>query len=325
MQTNALRLFSPVSQPHWARSLSEKLDIGLDELEERVFEDGEHKTRFLQPVTGADCFLLQSLHADAGVSVNDRLIRSLFLAASLHDHAAARVSGVFPYLPYTRKDRRTKPHDPLASRYVAELMEAMHLRELITVDVHNPAAFENAFRIPVMNLEAAGVLARALVDGVDKSTNWTVVSPDAGGYKRAERFREVLATMTGEQPALAFVEKKRSGGVLSGGLVVGEVRRRRVVLVDDMISTGATLARAAELILAQGAESVTAVATHGLFTADARSVLAESAIERIIVSDSIDHAEALPSGIEVVGLAPLLAEVIAERHRRFAAQPRTSR
>ena len=315
MTRAAVRLFAPAGQTDLAGAVARHLDIELEALEERDFEDGEHKTRLLEPVAGSDCHVLQSLHGHDGYSVNDRLIRTLFLLAELRDHRAARVTAVLPYLAYARKDRRTKPLDPVATRYVAQLLEAAGVDRVDTLDVHNPAAFENAFRVPVRNLEAGPWLAEALLEG-DRPAAVTVVSPDAGGYKRAERFREILAERTGTRPGLAFMEKKRSAGEVSGDTLVGAVAGTTAVLVDDMISTGGTLARAAGACRQAGADQVLAVATHGLFTGDALATLDDAPMERIYVTDTVAAAgaagDALGDRLAVVAAGPILARAIAD-------------
>ena len=313
MTKAALRIFAPAGQTAAAERVARHLGIAVDPLEERDFEDGEHKTRLLRPVAGADCHVLQSLHSHAGYSVNDRLIRLLFLLATLRDHGAARVSAVLPYIAYARKDRRTQPLDPVATRYVAQLLESAGVDRVAALDVHNPAAFENAFRIPAHNLEAAPALADALLER-DRPTALTVVSPDAGGYKRAERFREILAARLGDRPGIAFMEKKRSGGVVSGDTLVGHVADSTVCIVDDLISSGGTLARAAAACEAAGARDVVALATHGLFTGGAADTLNASAIRRIYLTDSIrGHDPAsLPDAdrLSRVAVAPIIARGI---------------
>lgn len=314
MDSRPVRLFAPASQTQLADSVATHLDVDLDPLEERDFEDGEHKTRLLRPVAGSDCHVIQSLYGHDGHSVNDRLVRTLFLLAELRDHGAARVTAVLPYLAYARKDRRTKPLDPVATRYVAQLLEAVGVDRVDTLDVHNPSAFENAFRVPVRNIEAGPGLADALLER-DRPAAVTVVSPDAGGYKRAERFREILAERTGTRPGLAFMEKKRSAGTVSGDALVGEVDGTTAVLVDDMISTGGTLARAASACRQGGADRVVAVATHGLFTADARATLKAAPVDRIYITDSLVAArragDALGERLAIVAAGPILAEAIA--------------
>ena len=313
MAMTELRLFAAAGQQALADELAAALGTSADGLEEREFEDGEHKLRLRASVTGADCHVVQSLHGDAAFGVNERLIRSLFLAGALRDHGAARVTAVLPYLAYARKDRRTKPGDPLSARYVAQLYEALGVDRVLTVDVHNPAAFENAFRVPVYNLEAGPAL---LDDMLAESMGgpFVVLSPDAGGYKRAERVREALAERTAEQPGIAFMEKKRSGGVVSGDTLVGHVADSTVCIVDDLISSGGTLARAAAACEAAGARDVVALATHGLFTGGAADTLNASAIRRIYLTDSIrGHDPAsLPDAdrLSRVAVAPIIARGI---------------
>lgn len=315
MTSAAIRLFAPAGQTDLAVAVAGHLGIELDALEERDFEDGEHKTRLLEPVAGGDCYVLQSLHGHDGYSVNDRLVRTLFLLAELRDHRAARVTAVLPYLAYARKDRRTKPLDPVATRYVAQLLEAAGVDRVDTLDVHNPAAFENAFRVPVRNVEAGPWLAQALLE-TDRPAAMTVVSPDAGGYKRAERFREILAERMGTRPGLAFMEKKRSAGEVSGDTLVGEVAGTTAILVDDMISTGGTLARAANACRQAGADRVLAVATHGLFTGDAMATLGAAPMDRIYVTDTLAAAsaadDAMGDRLALVAAGPILARAIAD-------------
>jgi len=158
--------------------------------EERQFEDGEHKTRPLDPVGGTDVYVVQSLHGGPSESANDKLCRLLFFIGALKDAGAARVTAIVPYLCYARKDRRTKPNDPVITRYVASLFEAVGTAVFVALDVHNPAAFENAFRCRTVALTAAPLFvdyAKAL-----SGEHLCVVSPDPGGAKRAEIFRLAL-------------------------------------------------------------------------------------------------------------------------------------
>ena len=151
--------------------------------EEREFEDGEHKARPLSVVCGADV-LLQSLHGGPEQSANDKLCRLLFFIGALKDAGARRVTALVPYLCYARKDRRTKPNDPVTTRYVASLFEAVGTGAVVTLDVHNPAAFENAFRCPTVALTAAPLFVDYVKTLADESM--CVVSPDPGGTKRAD-------------------------------------------------------------------------------------------------------------------------------------------
>ncbi|MGZ5661228.1 MAG: ribose-phosphate diphosphokinase, partial [Usitatibacter sp.] len=278
---------------------------------------GEHKSRSLANVRGRDAYVIHSLHADGAQSPNDKLLRLLFFIGSLRDAGAARVTAVVPYLAYARKDQRSKARDPVATRYVAGLIESVGASAVVTLDVHNRAAFENAFRIPAYNLEAAGLLAERFA-ALAGSEPLAVVSPDAGGIKRADRFRALLSQRLGRPVGAAFVEKYRSEGVLRGGELVGDVKGRVAIIVDDLISAGNTIDRAANACKRGGAARVFAAATHGVFAGDADAVLGTSVIERIVVTDTIPTMRltdpGLVSRVERISVVPLVAEAIARLH-----------
>ena len=290
--------------------------------EEREFGDGEHKARPLVDVSACDVYVLQSLHGDPLHSGNDKLCRLLFFIGALKDAAAARVTAVVPYLAYARKDRRTQSRDPVTTRYVATLFEAVGTDAVMTVDVHNLAAFQNAFRCRTDHIETHALFAAAVAPCVG-SRGVTVVAPDAGATHRANLFRKALAHELGVHVGAAFAEKYRSGGELSGELLAGEVNGHDVVIVDDLIATGSTLARTAASCLRRGAVRAFAVATHGLFTGDAAAVLGAGAIEKLLATDTVPPFR-LPHGrardrLVIVGIAPVLADAIRRAHAGCAA------
>ena len=297
--------------------IAHHVGIPLAAHEEREFEDGEHKARPLENVRGRCCYVLHALHGDASHSANDKLNRLLFFIATLKDASANRVSAVVPYLAYARKDRKTKPRDPVTMRYVAQLFEAMGTDALLALEVHNPAAFQNAFRCPTEQLDSAGLFVRPIADKLGPG-EVAVVSPDAGGVKRAALFRERLSQALGRPVNMGFVEKYRSAGLLSGELLVGEVAGCQVLLFDDLISSGQTLVRAATACRTQGAASVWAAAAHGLFNADALQRLGTGPIDRIFVSDSVAISglenTPLEAKLEVVSCGTLLGEAIRRSH-----------
>jgi ribose-phosphate pyrophosphokinase len=172
-------LFALNSSRDFGEQVSARLGIPLSRHEEREFEDGEHKARSLENVRGKDVFVIQSLHGDSTQSVNDKFCRLLFFIGSLRDASAGRVTAVVPYLCYARKDRKTKSRDPVTTRYVAALFEAVGVDAAVTLDVHNLAAWQNAWRTPTDHLEARKLFVDyfvPLVGGHDV----VVVSPDAG-------------------------------------------------------------------------------------------------------------------------------------------------
>src|SRR5208282_3836620 len=177
-----------------AERVAGRLEVALAVHEERNFEDGEHKTRPLRDVRGHDVFVLHSLHGDERESGNDKLCRLLFFCGALKDAGADRVTAITPYLCYARKDRRTKPNDPIITRYVAAIFEAVGIDRVIALEVHNVAAFENAFRCPTWHIENAPLLAAHFAPLLH-GKQVVAVSPDAGGAKRAEQFRQALGQL----------------------------------------------------------------------------------------------------------------------------------
>jgi len=294
--------------------VAQQLGIALTPHEERVFDDGEHKLRPLHSVRGRNCFVLHSLYGEPAQTVNDKLNRLLFFIATLKDAAAATVTAVVPYLAYARQDRRTQQRDPVTLRCVAQLFEAVGTDALMVLEVHNPAALQNAFRCRTESLTSADLFARHLQQRL-MVPSLVVVSPDSGGVKRADLFRQYVSLTLGRPVALGFVEKFRHAGVLSGELFAGEVGGRHVLLFDDLISSGQTLLRAARICRQHGAASVWAVAAHGLFNANAANVLSDPLIERVFITDSVPlpatAVGALANKLEIVSCAPLLADQIS--------------
>jgi ribose-phosphate pyrophosphokinase len=317
MPLDALRLFALNTSRPYGERVAAALGVALASHEEREFEDGEHKARPLENVRGRDVYVIQSLYGEPGMSANDKLIRLLFFIGALKDASAARVTAVCPYLAYSRKDRRTKPRDPVSSRYVAQLFEAVGTDRVVTLDVHNLAAYQNAFRIPAEHLEARGLFV-AWFAACLQDDPIVVVSPDAGGIKRADAFRDALSRALGRPVAAAFMDKRRSEGVVSGEAVVGEVGGRTAIIIDDLISSGTTLARAAAACKALGASRVYAAASHGMFAGAAAEVLANPALEKVLVTDTIPPFRLPPallgSRVEVLDSAPLFAEAIRRLH-----------
>ncbi|HXV24162.1 MAG TPA: ribose-phosphate pyrophosphokinase [Alphaproteobacteria bacterium] len=309
--TNRPALIALNASRGFGERVAAALDLPLSAHEERLFEDGEHKARPLESVRGRDVYVLQCLHATPEHGVDERLNRLLFMIAALKDAGAARVTAVVPYLCYARKDRRTKPRDPVTTRYVACLFEAVGTDRICVLDVHNPAAYQNAFRIPAEHLEARHLLAAAIAEPIG-STSVVVVSPDSGGVKRADAFRQTLAELIKAEIPLAFAEKHRSAGVVSGEALVGEVSGRVAVLVDDLVSTGTTLLRAARRCREMGAIAVHAVATHGLLVGGAPSLFASPDLDSITLTDSVPIE---PRGrLRILSVAPLMAEAIRRLH-----------
>ncbi len=312
-----LCLFALEASHELGAAIAAALGQPLAAHEERDFEDGEHKARPLDDVTGADVYVVHSLHGGPTQSANDKLCRLLFFIGALKDAGAARVTAVTPYLSYARKDRRTKPNDPVTTRYVAGLFESVGTDCVVTLEVHNPAAFENAFRCRTVALTGTPIFADYIKYKL-ANEKLSVISPDAGGMKRAELLRETLESALGKPVGKGLAEKYRSAGVVSGDLFVGEVAGTTALIVDDLISTGGTLLRTARSARAAGAKRVLALVTHGLFMAGSADVIADPALDQVIVTDVVppfrlDHPERNKK-LTVLPSAPLLAEAIKRLH-----------
>jgi ribose-phosphate pyrophosphokinase len=305
-----------------SRSLAHKIALALDtELaphEERDFEDGEHKARPLVSVRGRDVFVVHSLHGEPEQSPNDKLCRLLFFLAAVKDNGAARVTAVIPYLAYARKDRQTKSRDPITTRYMAQLLEAMGVDCVVTLEVHNIVAFQNAFRCRSVHLDPRRLFAERARELIGTHPA-VVMSPDPGGVKRAQLFRETLETVAERPVDSAFMEKRRSAGVVSGELLVGPVDGATVLIIDDLISTGGTIARAARACRDNGARQVFAFAAHGLFVGEAGQALADPGLTRTFATDTVPpfrlDQQTVRDHLEIVSAAPLFGEAIRRLHQ----------
>jgi len=312
-----LLIFALGESRSFGDSVGRALGVLPSEHEERDFEDGEHKARPLVNVRDQDVFVIHSLYGEPGRSVNDKLCRLLFFLATIQDAGARRVTAVAPYLCYSRKDSRTKTRDPVTTRYVAALFEAVGVDRVVTLDVHNPAAYQNAFRCRTELLEARSILVGRLRDHL-KEGPVSVVSPDVGGVKRADRFREALARSVEADVASAFMYKRRSEGVVTGEVLVGRVEEGTAVIIDDLVSTGTTMRRAAQACRDAGAREVIAVATHGLFLEESAGVVEDPAIDRFLVTNTVPPFRLDPDlvrrKVEIVDATPRVAEAIQRMH-----------
>jgi ribose-phosphate pyrophosphokinase len=259
------------------------------------FPDGEVSVRLEESVRGEDLFLMQP----TSPPVNDHLMELLAFADAGRRAAAARITAVIPYFGYARSDRRGGRRDPIMARTVASLIEAVGIDHVITVDIHSEQ-IEGFFTIPFDNLSAVPLLCRDLEGRLPEGT--VVVAPDLGAVRRATLFAKRL-----ELPSAIVHKRRLSGTMVEAGSVIGDVHGRSCLVVDDMISTGATVAESIAALRRQGAgpEFIVA-ATHGLFSGDARKRLEDAGVNEVIVTDTIPDVNAGWSRLHVVSIAGLL-------------------
>lgn len=307
-------LFTLTESHDLGEAISRESGIALAPLEERAFEQGEFKLRPMVSVRERTAWVVQSLCGSDEAPTAQRFIRLLFLLCALRD-GGARTVALMPYLAYARKDRRTQSRDPIHTRYVAQLLEACGVNRIVALDVHNPAACDNAFRVGFDHLSALPMFAEHFAQRMP-SAALAIASPDVGGIKRAQIFRELLQQRLGRPVSQAFVEKRRVGGAVSGGLVVGDIAGSTVLVLDDLCSTGGTLCRAAASLRAAGATAVHAVVTHAPLDSGTAAVLADPGFDGMVVTDSVGVSShpllrSAHAKLTVLPVAPLLGQALS--------------
>lgn len=337
---NNFRLFGLEGSRRYAHRVARYLDVPVARHVERYFQDRETYVRSDVNVRGSDVYVITSLFADDEQSVPEKLAKLLFFIGSLGDASAGRVTLVTPYLCYARQDRKTESRAPISIKYLAKCVEAVGADRVLTMDVHNLSAFQNAFRIPTDNLEAKNLLADYLcgvdagrdTDGVPQSVEThlpeplmhdaeqlVVLAPDSGGMGRAKRFRNALEQRLRlrNQIEVAYLDKERlNGNRVQGSKIVGDVEGKRVIILDDMISSGSTIKICIDAIEKAQGTVWGACATHGLFVGKANENL--DGLPRLVVTDTIRpfrlDAERWRGRLFVIPTAMMFAQAIRRTH-----------
>jgi ribose-phosphate pyrophosphokinase len=287
------KLFALNGSREFGEKVANSLGIPLSKHKERCFDDGECYVASEENVRNADVYVIQSIYSDDQESVNDKLVKLLTFIGSLHDASARSVTAVMPYTPYARQDRKTASRAPITTKYLSWIFEAVSTQRILTIDAHNPGAFQNAFDEHFDNLEANGLFAKFANNQLRSkfSNDLVVMSPDEGGLKRARKFRTHLEKLLGEKVGLCVMDKTHDGDEIKGhGLLEldNKVAGRRVLIVDDMISSGKTILECIETVKNYGAACVEAVfATHALFVGKANQYLDSDFLHNIVVTDTI--------------------------------------
>jgi ribose-phosphate pyrophosphokinase len=299
-----LTILSGSANRSLAEAIAQKLGVRLGQTVVQRFPDGELHVEIQESVRGRDVYVIQPTSPPA-----DAHLMELFLLADACRRAgAAHLTAVIPYFGYARQDRRARGREPVAVRLIADLLRTSGVRRVVAVDLHTSAA-EGFFAVPVEHLSAVSLLAEVAKTWLP--ANAVIVAPDFGAVKLAERYANVLHL------PLAIVHKTRiSGAEVRAQRVVGEVRGRVPLVVDDMISTGGTIVAAITALLASGclSEGITVIASHGLFVGPAGERFQTVPVQRIAVTDSVEVPPGVPFAFLVVSLAPLLAETITRLH-----------
>ncbi|HEV8660417.1 MAG TPA: ribose-phosphate pyrophosphokinase [Thermoanaerobaculia bacterium] len=304
MHRPELKVFSGRSHPALTQEICERLGEEPGHVTLYSFSDGENYVQVDENVRGADVFVIQPTCPP----VNDALMELLIMLDAFKRSSARRVTAVIPYYGYARQDRKDKPRVPITSKLVADLITAAGADRVLTLDLH-AAQIQGFFNIPVDHLFAAPVIVGHL-----KKLNMddvTIVSPDAGGVERARAYAKRLGA------TLAIIDKRRVAANQTEVMhIIGEVEGRNVFVVDDIIDTGGTLIHSVEALLAQGARSISAACTHGVFSGPAIDRINKSRLAQVITTNSIPmiDKEQECSKLQTLSIAELLAEAIKRIH-----------
>ena len=303
--TKRLMVFGGRASMELAAKIATKLDVDLGKVKLQTFADGEVYCRYEESIRGADVFLVQSTAANEahGMTPNDSLAELLMMADAAQGASAHRIIAVMPWYGYARQDKKSEPREPISARVVAKCLEAVGVDRVLTMDLHS-GQIQGFFEVPVDHMTAMPMLTQWFMDQAFPE-ELVIVSPDAGRVKVARNFARKVgvhwAVMEKERPAQQVAEI---------GYVVGDVRGKTAVLVDDMIDTAGTLCAAADTVREEGAARVIATATHGVFSGPAYERLENSAIEQIVVTDTLPLRPGAPDNITVLSTASTFADSI---------------
>ena len=299
-----LMLFSGRANPELASRIADKLGVDLGPVTLKTFSNGEVYCRYDESIRGADVFIVQPTCAnpELGLSANDALMELLLMIDAAVGASAHRVIAVTPWFGYSRQDKKSAPREPISARLAARMIESAGADRVLTMDLH-AGQIQGFFRNPVDHMTALFMLTQYFDDlGL---TDLVVVAPDAGRVKLNKKFASKLGA------ELAILDKERPAQqVAEIGYVIGDVKGRTAVLVDDMIDTAGTLRAAAQTVLDEGASRVYAAATHPILSGNAYENLAASGFEQIVVTDTIPIRAGAPDNLRVLSCAELLTDSI---------------
>ena len=294
-----IKIFAANSSKELAQIIADALGMPLGKCEVSTFSDGEIAVSIQETVRGSDVFVVQSTNAP----VNNNLMELLIMIDALKRASAGRITAVMPYYGYARQDRKSKSRDPITAKLVADLITTAGADRVLTMDLH-AAQIQGFFNIPLDHLVGMPILAREFVKkGIE---DLVVVSPDLGSVTRARNFANFL------DAPIAIIDKRRPKANVSEVMnIIGDIKDKNVVIIDDIIDTAGTLCNAANALKERGAKSVRACATHGVLSGPAIQRIKDSAIEELILLDTIQLPEEKHlDKIDVVTVAEVFAEAI---------------
>ena len=286
--------------------IADRLGVGLTGAGLNTFSDGEVYCRYEESIRGADLFIVQSTcgSESEGLTVNDSLMELMVMAHAAKHASAHRIIAVTPWYGYSRQDKKSAPREPISARLVAEILETAGIDRLVTMDLH-AGQVQGFFSRPVDHMTAMPILTQYVKDQLGHEDDLVIIAPDAGRVKLVRKFAQKIGA------PYALLEKERPAHqVAEIGYVIGDVKGKVAVIVDDIIDTGGTLSAAAQTVLDEGAEKVYAVATHGVFSGAAFETLTSSPLAGIVVTDTVPLRHDAPDLITQLTCADILTDSI---------------
>jgi ribose-phosphate pyrophosphokinase len=295
-----MKIFSCNGNVPLAKKIAQNLNLKLVDSEIKRFKDGEISIQIKEKIRGEKIFIIQP----TSVPVNDNLMELLLSIDALKRASAEKITVVLPYYGYSRQDRRSEIRSPISAKLVADLITSVGADNIITLDLH-AQQIQGFFNIPVDELHADLVFSENIKETFKKEI--AIISPDAGGISRARFFAKKLGTK------LAIIDKRRpEAGVCEIMHIIGDVEGKDCIIVDDMVDSGGTLCKAAKSLIDNGANSVSAYITHGVFSSNAVEKIENSVLQKLVITDSISQTQDVfdSKKIKIISVAPLFSECI---------------
>ena len=296
-----VKIFACNANPNLAAKIAKELDLKVGNAEVSMFSDGEISVNIYETVRGSDVFIVQS----TSNPVNDNLMELLIMIDAFKRASASRITAVMPYFGYARQDRKSKARDPISAKLVADLITATGADRVLTMDLH-AAQIQGFFNIPVDHLLGGTYLAQYYLEKFPQRSDLVVVSPDLGSVTRARNFASKLDV------PIAIIDKRRpKPNVAEVMNIIGDIKDKKVILVDDMIDTAGTITHGAKALAERGAKEVYACCTHGVLSGPAMERISDSPIKELVTLDTIAiPEEKMIDKIKTISVAPLFAEAI---------------
>ncbi len=288
---DCFRVFGMNGSRKFAEEVARHIGQPLAPHIESSWDDGEFYVRADCNVRNCDCFIIQSLYTADKENVSQKTMKLALFCGSLWHASASRITLVIPHLSWSRQDRKNEPRAPVYTQYLAQIFEVVHADRILGMDFHNKSAIDNGYRLRTDELQAKKLLADAICKQIKKSgispEDFLVLSPDSGGAKRAERGRDAIQKRLGvDNIDVVSVDKKRSGRKVEARRLTGSVRGKKVVVIDDLISTASSMKETHQIVTGNGGEIWGAAVTHGLFVGNANQNLVN--FPRIFITDTVD-------------------------------------